>query len=442
MNQKLQVIWQWIRDLPHNIRHLFFGWWVLAGVFIVYAASNGIILNTLPLIYPDLVKEFGWTNEQVTRPATLFLLITAILSPFGGTLLDRWPPKKLMLIGIGMILIALACLPIISTLNQLTAIYLTFSIGLALGGLIASMVIVTRWFVRYRGLAVGLLLMASSFGGAIFPWLVGDTLVESGWRQAMLLLAGIGGVMMLVPLIFLVRNQPSDMGLNPDGDDVKTNAEPVPSESTAATTHIGPTLQDAFRSPAFYLLAFATGTLWFCILGVLQHQGLYLGLDLKVDPAVIPDVFIAFFWAAVVGKVLFGWLSDHFDKLLIMLAAVGNLILGLIVLRLVDADSLFSVYLYAIIYGVGYSGAFTMIQLAIAEFFSGSSYGKILGTFTLVDTLSGSLGVFVLGTMRDSMGDYIAAFNLMIALCVVAFLCVIVLMRMNHGQNTELAGNT
>jgi sugar phosphate permease len=411
------------------MNRIFYGWWVLAGVFIAYAASNGIILNTLPLIYPNLIEEFGWSNEEVTRPATIFLLVTAVLSPLGGSLLDRYPPKRLMIVGLVLITMALALLPMISSSTELTMVYLIFSVGLALGGLIASMLVITRWFVRHRGVAVGLLLMASSFGGALFPMIVKDTLITSGWREAMLIIAVIGGVMMIAPLIIIVRNHPNDMGLNPDGD---TDAPTEPSSAgVTAPTGANVTLQEAFKMPTFYLLAFATGTLWFCILGVLQHQGIYLGRELKVDPAVIPDVFIVFFWSAIVGKVIFGWFSDHYDKIVIMLAAVFNLGLGLLVLRLSNADSLTSIYLYAIIFGCGYSGAFTMIQLAIAEYFSGASYGKILGVFTMVDTIAGSAGVLTLGLMSDSMGSYAPAFNMMMVLCTIAFLCVVWLKRIN-----------
>ena len=78
---------------------IFYGWWVLVGLFLIYAASNGILLNTMPRIFPNLATEFGWTNEQVTRPANMFFALVAFLNPVAGWLLDRYSIRRLMLIG-------------------------------------------------------------------------------------------------------------------------------------------------------------------------------------------------------------------------------------------------------------------------------------------------------------------------------------------------------
>ncbi len=63
---------------------IFYGWWVLLGLFLIYTANNGILIYTLPLFYPELIDEFGWNAEQVTRPAALLLVVAAIIVPFAG----------------------------------------------------------------------------------------------------------------------------------------------------------------------------------------------------------------------------------------------------------------------------------------------------------------------------------------------------------------------
>lgn len=412
------------------MKKLFFGWWVLLGLCLIYAASNGIVTNTLPMLYPQQIEEFGWDPEQATRPATLLFLAVAFLSPLGGALLDKMSARALMLIGVVLLVIGWGLYPFISSLMQMTLLYQLFAVGIVAAGLVPSMMLITRWFVKYRGIAVGLLLMSSSLGGAIFPWLIGGVLIDDGWRAAMIILAIIGGLMLIVPLLLWVRNNPGDMGLHPDGAD-----QPVQVQSTA-TSPDGPTLKQAVRSPIFYLLAFSTATMWFCILGVLQHQSIYLTKDVGIDKALIPGIYSLFFWSALVGKVGFGWLSDHFDKGKIMLLSAINLGVGLIMLRLVDIGGLTMVYTYAIIYGVGYSGCFTMIQLIIAEYFAGKSYGKILGIFTFVDTIAGTAAIFVLGIIRKSTESYLPAFNLMITLCVIATVCIIIINRLKQQENT------
>ena len=408
---------------------VYFGWWVLLALFLIYASSNGILIFTLPLFYPELINEFGWNEAEVTRPAAVFFVAAAVLHPFGGALLDRYSPRVIMLIGYGAITLALACYSVISALSHLMAIYIVFGLGLGLAGLVANMLVLTRWFVRYRGVAISLLLMGASFGGATFPLIMRQTLLGSGWRDAVTLLAVIGGTLMILPLIFLVRNRPQDMGLNPDGATQVSVPSKVDPSSSAAS---GPSLIDALKSPIFYLLAFATATLWFCSVGMVQHQAIYLGRDLHMDKSTIPLVFSVFFWAGIVGKASFGYLSDHFNKLYIMLASIISLAIGLIVLRATTADETVMMFVYAVIFGIGAGGAFATIQLTIAEFFVGHAYGKILGVFTFVDTMAGALGTQVIGMMRVAFDSYRPGLNLMILACAIAAVCVLFINRINE----------
>jgi sugar phosphate permease len=281
---------------------------------------------------------------------------------------------------------------------------------------------------------VGILLMGASFGGAVFPLIVRQSIIDGGWREAAGLLAVLGGLLMMLPLIFLVRNRPQDYGLNPDGAEQDV-APQTASESAPSSLH-GPSLRDALVSPVFYLLTFSTATLWFCIVGVYQHQGIYLGQDLGMDKADLPILFSVFFWSVMVGKAIFGYLSDRLNKVRVMLGSVVNLAIGLVVLRAIQADDTVMIFSYAVIYGLGVGGAFAMIQLVIADCFAGRSYGKILGIFTLVDTMAGSLGALVLGSMRVAFGSYVPALNLMIGLCVMAAVCIIVLTRLKQTVAT------
>jgi sugar phosphate permease len=409
---------------------IYYGWWVLLGLFLVYGTSNGIQTFTLPLFYPELIEEFGWNEAEVTRPAALFFFVAAVLHPLGGALLDRYSPRMLMLVAYGIGAVALGFFPLIDSLGTMMIVHGFFGLSFGLAGLVANMLVLSRWFVRYRGIAVGVLLMGASFGGAIFPLIVRQSLIDGGWREAGGLLAVLGGLLMVLPLIFLVRNRPQDYGLNPDGDE--QNAAPSTAGDAALSGVHGPSLRDAVASPVFYLLTFSTATLWFCIVGVYQHQAIYLSQDLGVDKADLPFVFSVFFWSVMTGKAVFGYLSDRLNKAHVMLASVVNMTIGLVVLRMVDADTTVTIYSYAVIYGLGVGGAFAMIQLVIADCFAGHSYGKILGIFTFVDTMAGSLGALVLGSMRVAFGSYVPALNLMIGMCVIAAGCVIVLARLNR----------
>lgn len=414
---------------------IFLGWWVLLGIFLIYMANNGILMYTLPLFYPELIAEFGWNAEEVTRPAALFFVVAALLTPFMGALFDRYPTKRVMIFGILALVAGLACYPFVTSLGQLTAIYMVFAVGLAGCGLVPHMLILTRWFKRYRGLAAGLLLSGSSFGGAIFPLIAKETLLTQGWRPALALVAILGSVMMLFAALWLVRNSPQELGLAPDGAAPDEPAPATPGAGAApASAPAGVTLRQAAATPVFYLLAFVTATLWFCIVGMLQHQSIFLSQDLGVNKAELPLIFSLFFWAAIVGKFAFGWLSDLFNKVVIMLLAVLCFTAGLALLPVITADNKPLLQLYAVLFGVGFGGTFSMIQLVLAECFAGAHFGKILAMFTMIDSLAGAAGIKYLGWARVEQGSYLPVFGQLLALCVASAILTAALLWMRRAE--------
>lgn len=417
------------------MNRVFYGWIMLGGLCLTYAASNGILLNTLPLFYPSLIEEFAWDAAEVTGPASLSFFATAVLSLGVGYLVDKFAPRPMMIIGSLLFVGVLLAFRYISTLDQMKMIYVGFSVALALNGILPSMVVTSRWFKRYRGLAVGILLMASSFGGAVLPLIVGPILADDGWRTALLTIAGVGFVMMVLPCVITLRNDPSEKGTVPDG---KIETEEVPEKAVQGVA-AGISLIDAMKTPMFYLLAFSTGVMWFCISGVVQHQSIYLGSDMKLPGEQLAQVFSVFFFSSVIGKVLFGWLSDRFPKVNIMMLATANLTVGLVIFRFVDGDSMTSILTYAVVYGIGFSGAFTMIQLMIAELFAGPTYGRILGVYVFIDTLAGGVGVLALGQMRVAFDSYIPAIDLMIALCVAAFISILFIKKIALAERAAAA---
>ena len=149
-------------------------WTVLSGLFLVYMASNGITLHTLPLLYPELMETFGWREGEVTLPATVFFIVGALTSPPAGWLLDRYSARGIIAIGSALLALALVAYSATATLWQLVAIYalhwrypsaVWFRHGHA-HGLVSD-----RARSRYRHPADGI-----KPGGALFPLAVGTAL--------------------------------------------------------------------------------------------------------------------------------------------------------------------------------------------------------------------------------------------------------------------------
>ena len=385
-------------------------WSVLSGLFLVYMASNGITLHTLPLLYPELIETFGWRASEVTLPATVFFIVGALTSPPAGWLLDRYSSRLIIALGGLLLCIGLVAYGMTQTLWQLVAVYALLGLALSLCGLVSNMVMLTSWFASGRGRATGILLMASSLGGALFPFLGGPGLDQSGWRNTVML-AGIGvGIAILGSAWLLLR----------DGR-LTNQAAPLPS--------LGPrgvgSLNAALKERRFYAIVFITGSLWFIIIALTQHQSIHLARDIGLAKALLPTVFSLFFGSSVIGKLGFGLLSDRFDLHKVMAISILLLALALLLLAQLTAVDRVGLYLYAVMAGVGFSGTFTCIQLLVASHYTGTHYGRILAIVVLIDTLCGALGTRVVALLRESQGDYQMALTIMATLALIAAMVVV-----------------
>lgn len=395
------------------------GWWVLAGLFFAYAASNGILMHTLPLTYPALIDEFGWDEAQVTLPATVLFIVAALSSPPVGVLLDRFSPRLIIALGGAAMVAGLFAFSRVTELWHLVAVYVVFAVAISSCGLVSTMVVLTRWFERLRGRATGLLLLASSLGASVFPLVLGASMESFGWRGALLTFAGIAATIAILPALILIRDRPQ-----PGESDIEFRDTSAVRVEPDNGSHHGPTLREALSQLRFYLIAVATGCIWLTVISLLQHQSIYLSKDVGIARETLPAIFSTFFAFSVAGKLSFGWLSDRLDKGITLILSIAILIASLGLLLSVDNTSLPLVFVYAAVAGIGFSGAFTTIQLWIATFYAGHSYGKILAILTLFDTLAGALGTRIAGQMRTEIGSYIPVINMMILICIAAIVCI------------------
>ena len=396
-------------------------WIVLGGLFLVYMASNGVTLHTLPLLYPELMDSFGWQASEVTLPATVFFVIGAVTSPPAGWLLDRYSSRAIIGFGSTLLTLGLLAYSATSSLWQLVAVYALLGLALSLCGLVSNMVMLTGWFDSGRGRATGILLMASSLGGALFPLAVGSGIEQLGWRQTVLL-TGVGvGSMMLGSVWLLLRD---GRRLMPDS--------PSPGPSSDREQRVIPLI----LTRRFAAIVFATGSLWFIIIALTQHQSIHLARDVGLARSSLPSVFSLFFGCSMVGKFCFGLLSDRFDLHRVMASAILMLAIALLALSQMTASATALLYGYAVLAGLGFSGAFTCIQILIAAHYSGPLYGRILATIVLIDTLCGALGTQTIARVREWQGDYSSAFIGMAMLAALSAIVVLSLTRVTAGSES------
>ena len=227
--------------------------WVIVGVtFLALLASSGVRAAPAVLIVP-FEAEFGWDRASISLAAAASLITYGLGAPLGGSLIGRFGTRRVMLAGLALIAAGVAPLIFMRELWQLHLLWgLVAGIGTGAVAQVIGATIAITWFQKGRGVVIGLFGAATSAGQLIFlPTLVAVTAI-GGWRASVLLLAAVVSVL-LVPVALLLRDRPSQMGLEPYGRDASESADEAAARRAEDERHTP--LRVAVRTRDFQLLA-------------------------------------------------------------------------------------------------------------------------------------------------------------------------------------------
>ncbi len=382
--------------------------------FLALFSIVGFATYGLPYFYDFMVRDFGWTRAQVTSGnAYSKLLIGPLFGFVAGWIVDRFGPRRLMLIGILMAGFALIGLGLISTLGMFYLFYLSNALGYVCGGPLPNQVLLSRWFSESRGKAMGFAYLGIGVGGAIVPFLAYWLCRALGWHSALMTL----GVLMIViafPMAFFVKE--------PSG----TWAGSASGQSSAPA---GP----AFRSAAFYLLAVGSMCSIGAVGGTMQNLKLFLSLDQELPQAQIARVLSLVLVSSMAGRLLMGWLADRFPKKLVMILIYT--IVACSIPLLFYASSPGVLYTFAIVFGLGLGGDYMIIPLMAAEIFGVRVLGRLMGVILTADAMAEALTPMGVAAIRDRTASYATGFALLIAFAAVGAIAVSFLPRKRSAQN-------
>ena len=258
--------------------------------FLALFSLVGIATYGLPFFYDFFVKDLGWTRAEVTSGNAFSRLVVGPVFGFiAGWIVDRFGPRRLMLFGILIAGAALVGLGAVSTIGFFYVCYLLNALGYVCGGPLPNQVLLSRWFDRNRGKAMGFAYLGIGVGGTIVPLLAYWLTTEFGWRSALQIL----GVLMIViafPMAWFVRDAPDDA----DRFDA-THARP---ETPAERGAMGAIL----RSPAFYLLAVGSMCSIGAVGGTMQNLKLFFSLDVKLSQAEVAQIMSLVLAGSLIGR--------------------------------------------------------------------------------------------------------------------------------------------
>jgi MFS family permease len=418
----------------------FYGWVIVSVVFV----TMGIGVNArtaFSLLFPPILEEFRWDRGATAGAFSFGFVVSAILSPVLGRMMDRVGPRAVMELGVGLMAAGLLLAPLTSEPWHL---YLTLGVLVGGGsvclGYSGQSLFLPNWFVRRRGLAIGIAFAGVGLGSiTLLPW--AQLIIESaGWRAACLALGALL-LVVLAPINLLLRRKPEDMGLYSDGDaapDSATVAQPsnVVNEAWAAVDW---TLGRAMCTTPFWWIALA----YFCGLyawyAVQVHQTKYL-VEIGFSPAVAAWALGLVSLFGIPGQILLGHISDRIGREWIWsVSSLGFAICFVALIALEHNPSLMLLYvMVAAQGGLGY-GLTSIFGAVVAEIYQGKHYGSIFGTLMLAAIAGGALGPWATGALYDAHGNYALAFWICVGL---SGLSTVALWRAAPRKVRVVAGQT
>ena len=387
---------------------------------------SGCGVGAFSLFVTPLQSDFGWGRGEIMVGFTIYFLLTGLAAPIVGSLVDRYGVKGVISVGALLAGLGFASLSLLQNIWHFYVAQFFIGAGTAAIGQVPASAMVSNWFVKRRGTAIGIMSTGIGVGILILAPLMGGYLIPNfGWRTSYLTLAIFNW--MLIPLaLFVVRTKPTDMGLYPDGIEV---SEDVTEAEALRLASQGLSPKMALGTSAFWLIAVTFFISGFSSLGVIQNQVPHLQ-DIGFPLATAANALTALGLGSAIGKFTFGWLCDRIKAKYACAISIVLLAVGAVILMSVKPTSpLAIIWLCAITLGLGAGGWLPTMSVLTNINFGLKSYGAIFGMISLVQGIGGAFGPLFGGYMYDAMNTYRWAFITFLASYAIALPAVLAVRR-------------
>jgi MFS family permease len=405
------------------VRRLPYAFLIVAVTFLVLLAAAGVRAAPGVLIKP-LEAEFGWDRASISLAIAVSILAFGFGAPLSGGLIDRFGPKRVMLGGLVLIVGGLVPLTLMTDLWQFHLFWgIVTGVGTGAVTNVLGATVALRWFRTHRGVVLGAFAAASSAGQLIFIPSLQTVVLDSGWRTAVGGMAAILGLTLL-PVLFLMRDRPSDVGQAPYGVTGDAAAEAADRAEAVRTTSI----RDAARTRDFWLLAGSFFICGYTSNGLIGTHLIPHAVEHGFTEVTAAGAVALMGTMNIVGTMASGWLTDRYDNRRLLAAYYGFRALSIAALPFIlEVPQLF---LFAVVYGLDWIATVPPTANLTARIFGRGSLGTIYGWIFFSHMVGAALAAFLGGLFRDVYGDYHAIF---ISAALIGFVAVLFASRISQG---------
>jgi len=379
------------------VKKVFFGWYIAAAGMVLAAYSSSMFVYGFTAFMTPIKAAFGWGYTQVSIAASIRGLETGTLDPLVGVMADRWPARRLILIGIVIFALGILLISQSTNLVMFYAGFLIVGLGSTISIHMVPQTVTARWFKKNLGKASGMLAVGFALGGLFVPQLV-KMIDTYGWQTTLVYLSG-GAVILGIPMSFLFRNRPEDYGLLPDGQPQDEMRGPSADDFSMG-------IKEALKTRAFWFIGIAAMFQAMGMMAVAVNLMPYLeSLGLQRARVAVAVQYLPL--VSLGARIPFGALVDiSSNKKYVMAFSLGLTTIGLVVLGLIDGSSFALVILFTVIHGLGAAGAIPSRAPMIREYFGIRKFGTIFGMLNVFATLGIAIGPPLAAWVFDNRGTY------------------------------------
>jgi sugar phosphate permease len=378
---------------------VFYGWVMVGIAFAVILLGAGTRAAPGALLLP-IRDDTGWSVSQVTIAGALGLVLLGLGGPISGVLIDRFGVRRLTVAALGLTAAGMGLSAVASEVWHLVLLFGVVS-GFGAGLLASSLgpIVANRWFVRHRGLVVGVFGAAASAGQLIFFPVLTELAAADGWRAAVIVLAALVAAS-AVPAMWLLRESPTAVGARPLGQPAR--APPIAIRADPGI------MRRALRTPEFWLLA---GTFFVCGAtsnGVVGQHFIAHAVDHGFTPGSAAGALALMGVFNFVGTISSGFLTDRFDPRKLLL--VYYTFRGVSLLFLPAIHDSTDILVFSVLFGLDYIATVPPTVALTADVFGRHNVGIVYGWIFAAHMLGAAILAQAAAIIRDTAGDYTIAY--------------------------------
>lgn len=401
-------------------KRAFYGWWIVATSFVTFGIAVGVPYYNLPFFYDYFQKTFRWDLSQITLGFPVAALLTIWVGPL---LIPHFSPRKLIIAGTGFTAVSFFGFGSMKgALAIYFVLYFVYTVGYLFSGPIPHQILVSYWFQKKRGTAMGIVYVGVGLCGGLGSLLVRSLTDRYGFQTALM---AVGALMFVAwPLaIFLIKDKPAEAGQFPDGASDPPPDVKLPAHSSWRLLQTG----------SFWLLLIGS----ICSIGSIGSINMHMKfvfrdagfIDQRMLNAAWTTASVLILWSSIVGRLSIGYFADVFSKKRVMTATYFIVAATVLLLLSVTPAHRASLYIFAVVFGFSMGADYMLIPLMAAEHFGVNTLARAMAIILPANTIGQTWLPYLVSALREHYGNYVAPMAVVFGIAMIGALAIAIIPR-------------